>query len=106
MTVKINNRVLNNYYDRYDPNIYDPNNSPTDSSGNKLGLGDKILYCPGTKQRDSYITEILREQIDGTNTQVYCIKLKNNQYRTLAYVECYLVTPDFVALHSKRVFAP
>lgn len=104
MSVRVNGKILSNYYDYHDPQVYDPNNNPKDSSDNKLGLGDYILYVPGTKYRDSFITKILHEQIDGTTTKVYCIKLRNGQYRTLAYVECYLVTPDFVALHKDKEY--
>ena len=67
------------------------------------GEGDYIPYCPGTKHRDSYITKVLLETIDNSQEQVLCLQLKNGQYRTLMYVECYLVTPDFMALHKKRV---
>ena len=103
---KINNRVLNNYYDHYKAQNATWYLEAKDSSQNKIGEGDYILYCPGTKYNDSYITKILLETIDGSSEQVLCIRMKNGQYRTISHLHCYLANPDFIALHKKRVYTP
>ena len=103
MKQRIKTKILNNYYEHFKTQNANWYLEATDSSDNKIGEGDYILYCPGTKHSDSYITKVLLETIDNSQEQVLCLQLKNGQYRTLMYVECYLVTPDFMALHKKRV---
>lgn len=103
MAYKYKGKVLNGLYtyDMKDPVRKNRLLNPKDNSGNTLHPGMEVLYLPGVKYATPTRVEVIEIIPDGETFTVLGFKQKNGQYCTMNGCNCYLLTPDFKAMHPK-----
>ena len=100
---KYNGKVLNGIrsYDLQDRDRKSRLFNPKDNSGNKLVAGMDVMYLSGVKYGSPSKVRLIEIQPDGETFTVLGFQQKNKQYSTVSDCNCYLMTPDFIALHPK-----